>query len=72
MILIPIEEDDSKNQRFANNSECASILDMQAKYYSKIGFHKPWIGYLASFDGKEVVGVGGYKGKPKDERVEIA
>lgn len=40
-------------------------------YYEAIGFVKPWIGYLAQRDG-EWVGACGFKGAPKDGRVEIA
>lgn len=44
---------------------------MQVGYYSKIGFHPPWIGYLAFVNGTPV-GMGGFKGRPVDNKVEIA
>jgi RimJ/RimL family protein N-acetyltransferase len=72
MILLPIDIDQMKNSRFLQNSECISVLEVYPSYYEKIGFHKPWIGYFASTDGNEIVGAAGYKGKPKDGKVEIA
>jgi RimJ/RimL family protein N-acetyltransferase len=40
-------------------------------YYEAIGFAKPWIGYLARRGG-EWAGACGFKGAPKNGRVEIA
>lgn len=72
MILLPIDIDISLNNRFEVIPECKSILDIYPGYYLKVGFNKPWIGYFASIDGTEIVGCGGYKGKPKEGKVEIA
>lgn len=72
MILLPIEIEHTLNGRFADNPECKSILDVFPAYYQKVGFTKPWIGYFASIDGSEIVGCGGFKGKPREGKIEIA
>ena len=72
MILLPIDIDVSSNSQFSENPECKSILNTYPGYYHKVGYNKPWIGYFATVDGIGIVGCGGYKGKPRDGRVEIA
>lgn len=72
MMLIPIDRDETKNEQFIDNPECIPVLTVYPGYYQKIGFNRPWIGYFASLDGNEIVGTAGYKGKPKDGKVEIA
>lgn len=42
-----------------------------ASFYKEVGFVPPWISYVSVFEGR-VVGGGGFKGPPKDDRVEIA
>ena len=68
---MPIDIDEEKNVRFLQNSECADIVNIYPAYYKKIGYNKPWIGYVIS-DDDELIGVGGYKGKPVNGKVEIA
>jgi RimJ/RimL family protein N-acetyltransferase len=41
-------------------------------FYQKVGYNNPWIGYFATIDGHEIIGAGGYKGKPREGKVEIA
>jgi RimJ/RimL family protein N-acetyltransferase len=72
MLLIPIDIDKSKNEKFRNIEECVQILDVYPGFYQRVGFNKPWIGYFASLDGNEIVGCGGFKGKPIDGKIEIA
>lgn len=72
MLLLPIDIDESKNMEFTKNPECVPILQVYPDYYKKVGYNKPWIGYFATIDGKEIIGTGGYKGEPKDGKVEIA
>jgi RimJ/RimL family protein N-acetyltransferase len=72
MKLLPIEIDETQNTRFHNNPECQEILKVYPGYYKKVGYNKPWIGYFATIDGEEIIGCGGFKGKPKDGRIEIA
>lgn len=71
MKLLTIYPDPNKNEAFKNNPACEVILPMQMKFYEKIGFKEPWIGYFAEEDGK-IVGSGGFKGGPKNGKVEIA
>ncbi|MDQ2719927.1 MAG: GNAT family N-acetyltransferase [Bacteroidota bacterium] len=66
---IHIDEDETK-ERYAS-PDCQEIFKSYPKYYYKTGYNPPWIGYFVIRDGK-VVGVGGFTGKPKDGRVEIA
>ena len=72
MMLLPIDIEDSQNNRFRNNDECIALLDVYVGYYKKIGFNMPWVGYLATVNGQALVGCGGYKGQPRAGRVEIA
>jgi ribosomal-protein-alanine N-acetyltransferase len=72
MILLPIDVDETKNTRFLGNPECVPVVSVYPDYYKRVGFNKPWIGYFASIAGEEIVGAAGYKGKPKDGKVEIA
>ena len=72
MLLIPIEVDESQNMKFRENPECIPILELYPDYYKKVGFNKPWIGYFATIRGQEIIGTGGYKGKPTNGKVEIA
>ncbi len=72
MLLLPIDIDESKNTLFKENPECLPVLNAYPDYYHRVGYKKPWIGYFASINGKEIVGAGGFKGEPKDGKVEIA
>lgn len=72
MQLLPIDIDETKNDRFINNPEYLGVLKVMPDFYKKVGYNKPWIGYFATKDGDEIVGMGGYKGKPKDGKVEIS
>ena len=72
MLLLPIDINERKNSRFTNNHECLQVLKVYPDYYKKIGYNKPWIGYFATIDGQEIIGAGGFKGKPKDGKVELA
>jgi ribosomal-protein-alanine N-acetyltransferase len=72
MQFLPIDINQIKNIQFADNPECTPVMEAMYAYYQKIGFNKPWIGYFASVDGKTLVGVAGYKGMPKNGKIEIA
>ena len=72
MQLLPIDIDESQNIKFRNNPECLEVLTVYPDFYQRIGFNKPWIGYFATFNGQEIIGVGGFKGKPKEGKVELA
>ena len=71
MQLLPIDKEEINNNQFVDNPECVPVLEAMQTYYKSVGFNKPWIGYFASIDGKELVGLAGYKGMPKDGKVEI-
>jgi ribosomal-protein-alanine N-acetyltransferase len=72
MELLPIDIDNRNNLKFTASAECREILDVYPAFYKKSGYDKPWIGYFATLDGKEMVGCGGFKGKPTNGKVEIA
>ena len=72
MVLLPIDIDPLRNIKFREYPECIPILEVYSDYYKKIGYNKPWIGYFATIDGQEIIGAGGYKGKPNNGKVEIA
>ncbi len=69
--LIPIKQTIEENQDFANKPACHDALFPTIEYYKIIGFVPPWIGYFAELDGK-LVGSAGYKGKPVNNKIEIA
>ena len=48
-----------------------NIEDGTKGYYRHIGVTPPWIGYLFK-DGDQWIGTGGFKGRPVEERVELA
>ena len=72
MLLLPIDTDQTKNERFKENPECVPILNVYPDFYQRVGYNKPWIGYFVTIDRDEIVGAGGYKGKPREGKVEIA
>jgi [ribosomal protein S5]-alanine N-acetyltransferase len=72
LLFLPIYADESKNLRFSEDPECVEILKLYPDHYKKVGFNLPWIGYFMTFDGIKMVGCGGYKGKPRNGKVEIA
>ena len=70
LTLLPIDEDENKNVGFKGR-ECKSILEVYPGFYRRVGFNPPWIGYFVKRGGK-LVGCGGFKGKPKDGKVEVS
>lgn len=69
--LIPITTDSKSMKKYLTNDFFTEIFSIYEKLYPETGFHFPWIGYIALHEN-EVVGVGGYKSPPKDNKVEIA
>jgi GNAT superfamily N-acetyltransferase len=67
--LVPIE----KNMDVSNMEEglAKSSVESTLNYYNSVGFTKPWVSYLACFQGKNV-GICAFKGKPTGNSVEIA
>jgi len=72
MTLLPIEIDQSLNERFRGIPECEEVLNVFGEFYKKVGFTKPWIAYFVTDSNNEIVGGGGFKGKPKEHSVEIS
>ncbi len=72
MNFLPIEMDNALNAKFKDNPECLAILNVFQEHYTKVGFQKPWIAYFASNDKDEIIGGGGFKGQPKNGKVEIS
>ncbi len=71
MIFQPILIDEDKTKEIYSNPDCQEIFKSYPAYYHKMGYDPPWIGYFVIRNNK-VVGAGGFTGKPKDGRVEIA
>lgn len=71
MRLVPIKEHLHENEEFLHHPECSKNVGMCVDFYKKIGFNPPWICYYAELDG-ELVGGFAFKGKPVNNRVEIA
>lgn len=60
-----------QNAEFLKLPDTTEILDMTVKYYARIGYSLPWVGYFAMIDDA-IVGSAGFKGRPLHGRVEIA
>jgi RimJ/RimL family protein N-acetyltransferase len=71
LTLLPIDVDEKLNSRFKKNPDCIHVLNVFPDYYKRVGFVKPWIGYFAELEN-DVVGYGGFKGQPRDGKIEIA
>jgi len=71
MKLIPILENLNDNHEFINHPDCQESLYLSVAFFKNVGYHRPWIGYYASFNG-ELVGSAAFKGRPLFGKVEIA
>ena len=71
MTLKPIHIDEDKTKDIYANPSCQEIFKSYPDYYYKVGYNPPWIGYFVIWD-ERVVGVAGFTGQPKNDRVEIA
>jgi ribosomal-protein-alanine N-acetyltransferase len=71
MELIPIKETLEENPEFVNDPDCQETLYMTIDFYKKVGFNPPWIGYYVKREN-QLVGMAAFKGKPRDQKVEIA
>jgi [ribosomal protein S5]-alanine N-acetyltransferase len=69
--LQPIWIDEDPAQEMYANPDCQELFKSYPSYYSKAGYDPPWIGYFVIRD-HTVVGAGGFTGKPRDGKVEIA
>ncbi len=71
MELRAIKEHIRENKDFENNPLCQQSLGMTLNFYRSVGFSPPWIGYYAMKEN-HVVGCAAFKGRPIDNKVEIA
>ncbi len=71
MKLIPISLDSKLNAAFEAHPDCKESLQISIDFYTRVGFVPPWIGYYAKLNN-EFVGAAGFKGAPKNKKVEIA
>ena len=71
LTLVPITTDRKSMEKYLGNDFCKGVYEVYQQFYPKIGFHLPWIGYFVLHQN-EVIGVGGYKGPPKNQKIEIA
>ena len=71
MELVPVKEHLEENKVFTDDPACRDSVAMLVDFYKRIGFNPPWICYCAQLEG-QLVGCAGYKGKPVDNRIEIA
>lgn len=76
--LIPIQPEGELPVGFLSKDDdsliaemAQAVFDITQQMYEQAGFVAPWGGYLATNDSK-LVGTCGFKGPPKDGRVEIA
>lgn len=70
MKLIPITTNQKDMQPYLKHEFIKSAFEATQKVYPLWGYHLPWVGYFAISKG-EVVGVGGFKGPPKGNTVEL-
>jgi [ribosomal protein S5]-alanine N-acetyltransferase len=71
MELRAIKEHIEQNKDFENDTLCQQSLEMTLNFYRSVGFSPPWIGYYA-MKKNQVVGCAAFKGRPIDNKVEIA
>lgn len=70
--ILPIAEHLSENKEFSENPAIDQTnLEMSVDFYKKVGFQPPWIGYFVQLNN-EIVGMAAFKGKPVNNKVEIA
>lgn len=69
--LLPIKQLLQDNIDFLDHPDCQESLEMSVQFYARVGYSIPWIGYYARMEGN-LVGAGGFKGRPMDGKVEIA
>ena len=71
MKLIPVKQFAEENTELAAFPDWANMVQMSVDYYTRVGFNPPWISYYAQENG-QLVGCGGFKGRPVNGQVEIA
>ena len=71
MELKPIELNVDKSEAIYNSENCRILLNVYKDYYQEIGYNFPWVGYFVIKEN-QIVGSCGFKGRPKEGKVEIA
>ena len=71
MELKPIELNIDKSEDIYDSENCQMLLNAYNDYYPNIGHNFPWVGYFVLREN-QIVGSCGFKGKPKEGKVEIA
>jgi [ribosomal protein S5]-alanine N-acetyltransferase len=70
--LVACGRDGHLSERLESLPEAViEMCNATAEHYGRVGFHPPWIGYIA-VDGGIPVGGGAFVGPPGNNRVEIA
>ena len=71
MELVPIKRTLKENEEFADEIGCQENLPITIQYFDAIGYYPPWIGYYVK-EGNLFVGAAAFKGRPVNNKVEIA
>ncbi len=69
--LIEIGEDGNPAEDVSLTDLTRSVCEQTLGLYQRVGFQRPWIGYLAEQDG-QLVGMCGFKSPPQNGQIEIA
>ena len=71
MELRVLNLNENKEDLLLKSPECQQLLEMYEGFYSKVGFHLPWVGYLILREN-QIVGSCGFTGKPVNGEVELS
>ena len=71
MTFSPITREYSNDPRITEDPECMEIQQIFSSHYVKTGFNEPWVVYFVFNADGAAIGAGGFKGRPKDQKVEI-
>ncbi len=71
MKLIPITPDSTNLEQYLTQDFIKQAFEGTQQMYRELGFEPPWVGYVA-VENDKAVGVGGFKGKPNHNALEIA
>ncbi len=70
--FILIDIDAGANEQFTGNPDCEPIVAVFKEHYRKVGFELPWVAYFFANEHGELIGGGGFKGAPRQGKVEIS
>jgi [ribosomal protein S5]-alanine N-acetyltransferase len=72
MKLLPIKQTIEENPQFKDHPDCQESLLMTIKFFNKIGYNPPWIGYYAEKNGQLVGTCAVFRRIPAEGVAEIA